>query len=114
MTYDCLVFALTPHFAKLSISPESSDGFASVGAILPKEEAALLPGSLFAFPETQIPADSTTLVWERNWWARRDLNPQPRDYESPALTVELQARKNAIGNRNRLRVCDDCHHRKCK
>ena len=25
------------------------------------------------------------------WWARRDLNPQPRDYESPALTVELQA-----------------------
>jgi hypothetical protein len=26
------------------------------------------------------------------WWARRDLNPQPRDYESPALTVELQAR----------------------
>jgi hypothetical protein len=27
----------------------------------------------------------------RVWWARRDLNPQPRDYESPALTVELQA-----------------------
>ena len=27
-----------------------------------------------------------------SWWARRDLNPQPRDYESPALTVELQAR----------------------
>ena len=26
-----------------------------------------------------------------SWWARRDLNPQPRDYESPALTVELQA-----------------------
>ena len=26
------------------------------------------------------------------WWARRDLNPQPRDYESPALTIELQAR----------------------
>jgi hypothetical protein len=26
-----------------------------------------------------------------DWWARRDLNPQPRDYESPALTVELQA-----------------------
>ncbi len=25
------------------------------------------------------------------WWARRDSNPQPRDYESPALTVELQA-----------------------
>jgi len=27
---------------------ESSDGFASVGTILPKEEAALLPGGLFA------------------------------------------------------------------
>jgi hypothetical protein len=41
--------ALTPVFAKLSISPESSDGFASVGTILPKEEATLLPGGLFAF-----------------------------------------------------------------
>jgi hypothetical protein len=20
------------------------------------------------------------------WWAQRDLNPRPRDYESPALT----------------------------
>lgn len=27
-----------------------------------------------------------------NLWARRDLNPQPTDYESVALTVELQAR----------------------
>jgi hypothetical protein len=44
--------ALTRYFAKLSISPESSDGFASVGTILPKEEAALLPGGLFAFPGT--------------------------------------------------------------
>ena len=49
MTYDGRVLALTRHFAKLSISPESSDGLASVGAILPKEEAALLPGGLFAF-----------------------------------------------------------------
>jgi hypothetical protein len=39
---------LTRHFAKLSISPESSDGFASVGTILPKEEATLLPGGFFA------------------------------------------------------------------
>ena len=49
MTYEYQVLALTRHFAKLSISPESSDGFASVGTILPKEEAALLPGGLFAF-----------------------------------------------------------------
>ncbi|WP_221271341.1 hypothetical protein [Tunturibacter empetritectus] len=40
---------MTRHIAKLSISPESSDGFASVGTILPKEEATLLPGGLFAF-----------------------------------------------------------------
>ena len=25
------------------------------------------------------------------WWARRDSNPGPRDYESPALTAELRA-----------------------
>jgi hypothetical protein len=49
MTYTSRVLALTRHFSKLSISPESSDGFASVGTILPKEEAALLPGGLFAF-----------------------------------------------------------------
>ncbi len=30
-------------------------------------------------------------------WARRDSNPEPRDYESPALTVELQARENKTG-----------------
>ena len=35
-------------------------------------------------------------VWKKIWWARRDSNPQPRDYESPALTVELQAR--IVGN----------------
>jgi hypothetical protein len=50
--YDCPDFTLTRHFVKLSISPESSDGFASVGTILPKEEAALLPGSLFALSRT--------------------------------------------------------------
>lgn len=26
------------------------------------------------------------------WWAQRDLNPRPSDYESPALTTELWAR----------------------
>ena len=26
-----------------------------------------------------------------NWWASRDLNPQPADYESDALTIELKA-----------------------
>lgn len=27
---------------------------------------------------------------ERLWWPRRDSNPQPSDYEPPALTIELQ------------------------
>ena len=31
------------------MQPESSDGFASVGTILPKEKAALLPGGFFRF-----------------------------------------------------------------
>jgi hypothetical protein len=43
----CKDFALTPPPPKHSISPESSDGLASVGTILPKEEATLLPGGLF-------------------------------------------------------------------
>src|ERR1035438_9413422 len=46
-----------------------------------------------------VPRVASILAWVcaaraavgRHWWARRDSNPQPRDYESPALTVELQA-----------------------
>ena len=53
----------------------------------PKREAvvgerATVPGGEFASGDGG----------KQRWWARRDLNPQPRDYESPALTVELQAR----------------------
>jgi hypothetical protein len=48
----CQDFALTPLSPDHSISPESSDGFASVGTILPKEKAALLPGGLFVSKET--------------------------------------------------------------
>ncbi len=29
------------------------------------------------------------------WWARQDSNLEPRDYESPALTIELQALEDA-------------------
>jgi hypothetical protein len=49
VAYPDLDFALTPSGADHKISPESSDGFASVGTILPREEAALLPGGLFVF-----------------------------------------------------------------
>jgi hypothetical protein len=52
---------LTRHFANHSISPESSDGFASVGTILPKEEAALLPGGLFAFRKKLPKSTMSTL-----------------------------------------------------
>ena len=52
MAYPDLDFALTPSGADHKISPESSDGFASVGTILPRERAALLPGGLFVSPAT--------------------------------------------------------------
>ena len=32
------------------------------------------------------------LEFTQVWWAQRDLNPRPSDYESPALTAELWAR----------------------
>ncbi len=32
------------------------------------------------------------------WWAQRDLNPRPSDYESPALTTELWARRSYAHN----------------
>ena len=39
------------------------------------------------------------------WWALRDSNPEPRDYESPALTIELRAhsryQKPPTGTRGR-------------
>ncbi|MBN9616749.1 MAG: hypothetical protein J0G35_14390 [Acidobacteriales bacterium] len=56
---------MTPVFGKLSISPESSDGFASVGTILPKEEVTLLPGGLFAFPERLPMGDIFAMPTER-------------------------------------------------
>ena len=31
------------------------------------------------------------LIRERVWWALQDLNLQPTDYESAALTIELRA-----------------------
>src|SRR6202522_4494472 len=52
MSCNSQVLALTPVLPKLSMQPESSDGFASVGTILPKEGAALLPGGSFRFCPT--------------------------------------------------------------
>ena len=33
--------------------------------------------------------------WLAKWWAHQDLNLEPTDYESAALTVELWARSNS-------------------
>lgn len=33
--------------------------------------------------------DVSGLRWTSMWWAHQDSNLEPRDYESPALTVEL-------------------------
>jgi hypothetical protein len=38
--------------------------------------------------EVQLLLCSQDVSW---WWAQRDLNPRPSDYESPALTTELWA-----------------------
>ena len=35
------------------------------------------------------------------WWALRDSNPEPRDYESPALTVAPRALMNGECNSNK-------------
>jgi hypothetical protein len=44
-------------------------------------------------PELNMDEIEKSLRMKRlNWWARRDLNPRPTDYESAALTTELQAR----------------------
>ena len=32
----------------------------------------------------------------REWWAHQDLNLEPTDYESAALTVELWARRTVV------------------
>jgi hypothetical protein len=49
MDYFNFDFLLTPSFHTPTMQPESSDGFASVGTILPEEGAALLPGGSFRF-----------------------------------------------------------------
>ena len=40
---------------------------------------------------TDFKSVASAISPHRHWWDRRDSNPQPRDYESPALTIELQA-----------------------
>ncbi len=46
----------------------------------------------------------------QKWWARWDLNPRPNDYESSALTTELQARR--INNIEKKEVNALCNYKK--
>ena len=48
-TYALLDFALTPSGGDHSISPESSDGLASVGTILPRRKGRPVAGRLFRY-----------------------------------------------------------------
>jgi hypothetical protein len=50
-------------------------------------------GSRYRF-EIRHPGSGETLTMRTGWfwWARQDLNLGPTDYESAALTAELQAR----------------------
>lgn len=47
-------------------------------------------------PAGEIPSHARDLItpaFGREWWAHQDLNLEPTDYESAALTVELWARE---------------------
>ena len=50
-----------------------------------------------------LPCLATSLILHKTWCRREDLNPQPTDYKSVALPVELQRRiiKNGGSERNR-------------
>ncbi len=48
------------------------------------------------FPDPSSPAVAVRRLW-KDWWAQQDSNLQPRDYESPALTVELWAQALPTG-----------------
>src|SRR6185437_13940437 len=75
------ICAITPHSSGRS-GPRSLDSVAITSAMI---------SEISGFRSQR--ADIHLLIL---WWARRDLNPQPRDYESPALTIELQARCASI------------------
>ena len=68
-----------------------STGRAALGtlgaAIIPGFKSGLQLPYLIALPKLMI---HNSLILSK--WARWGSNPRPRDYESPALTAELQAR----------------------
>ena len=61
-----------------------------IGMCLGASDTRILEGSSRLWNRTHA-IDVLLEVAAGCWWARRDSNPRPRDYESPALTAELQA-----------------------
>jgi hypothetical protein len=49
-------------------------------------------------------AAADRMVRSGDWWAHQDSNLEPRDYESPALTIELWARAGGVDG-GQLPVC---------
>jgi hypothetical protein len=56
------------------------------------------PSTVFRGARPQIPKVQIPLYFQgvSRWWAQRDLNPRPSDYECSALTIELQARAGML------------------
>ena len=92
-------FGLTPLGAAHKISPESSDGFASVGTILPREEAALLPGGLFVFLHLLPNGPRSPVLYA---WRARRYNPrryvQWRRADVAQLVEQLIRNQQVIGS----------------
>ena len=59
-----------------------------MGTLLPRSGAR----GVFTAPAC-LPKQHTRRHCLCKWWAQRDLNPRPSDYESPALTTELWAQQ---------------------
>ncbi|CAA6676950.1 Unannotated [Lentimonas sp. CC4] len=68
---------------------------------IPKK-AKILLRFIRSFGVTAFTFASLITSTSSSWWARWGSNPRPRDYESPALTAELQAQKLCSGLREKI------------
>ena len=83
------------------MQPESSDGFASVGTILPEERAALLPGGSFRFcrhVRPRIPRKAPARQWPHLWRALRETGAtiQSDEQAEVAQLVEQLIRNQQV------------------
>src|SRR6266702_3004604 len=88
-------FTLTPRKGNHSISPESSDGFASVGTILPNEKATIA-GWPFLVLKGITASQCVALIFE-DWTVipqgRKPLRLAPATIQSN----ERQGRRSSVG-----------------